>query len=125
MEATALRFARAARALAQSSRGQGLVAPSFTSPPRLPDVDRSLRRRRGGSVSVAVRIRGRPWLAVVSDMVEGVVAANRLTGPAADRCRRALWDALGGADLLPSVDAPEDAPEGPRGLPWPRLARVA
>ena len=47
-----------------------------------------------GGASVAVRLRNRPWAAVVADMVEGVVVANRLTGTEADRIRAVLWAAL-------------------------------
>jgi hypothetical protein len=110
MEATALRFAQTARAMAAPVRARGLLVPGFRSPPRLRDADRSLRRRPDGAVTVSVRIRGRPWHAVVSDMVEGVVAGNRLTGPDADGLRRELWNALDTARLLP---APEPAPARP------------
>ena len=41
-----------------------------------------------------MRVRGRPWLPVVSDMVEGIVAANGLVGPPADRARDVLWRAV-------------------------------
>jgi hypothetical protein len=34
------------------------------------------------------------WVAVLADMVEGVVVANRLRGPTADRAREALWAAV-------------------------------
>ena len=57
-------------------------------------VDRSVRRR-GDHAVVAVRLRGRPWVVVAADMVEGVIVANRLQGPAALRVRGALWSALG------------------------------
>jgi hypothetical protein len=93
--ATSLGFAAAARQLVAESRRLGLVAPGFRSPPRLPGVDRSLRRRRDGSASVSVRIRGRPMVAVLADMIEGVVATNRLRGPRADRTRSTLWEVVG------------------------------
>lgn len=86
MEGSALRFAAVARTLSEAARASGLSTPSFRSPPGLADVQRSLRRRRG-SVTVAVRLRQRPWPAVVADMVEGVVVANGLEGSAADRAR--------------------------------------
>ncbi|MFN0092557.1 MAG: hypothetical protein ACKVWR_20175 [Acidimicrobiales bacterium] len=91
MEATSLQFAGAVHLLAERSRGLGLVMPAFRSPPRLVGVERSLRRRSDGGATVAVRIRGRPWAAVLADMIEGVVAANRLAGAPADACRSALW----------------------------------
>jgi hypothetical protein len=93
--ATTARFALAARELAQAARAAGLMAPGFRSPPRLVGADRTLRTR-AGRVTVAIRVRGRPWLPVLSDMVEGVVAANGLVGPPADRARELLWMAVAG-----------------------------
>lgn len=90
MEPTSLRFARLARSLGQAALAQGLRAPTFRSPPRIPDVSRSIVRR-GPAVTVAVALRDRPWPAVVADMVEGVVATNRLTGVRADHVRAGLW----------------------------------
>lgn len=96
MEATSLRFVTVARALAAAARAEGLTPPAFRSPPRLVGVSRSICRRRDGGATVAVVLRSRPWAAVVADMVEGVVAANRLRGVAADRARTALWGSVGG-----------------------------
>ncbi|MEO5901724.1 MAG: hypothetical protein ABIR68_16580 [Ilumatobacteraceae bacterium] len=92
---SALDFAAAARALGQAARSRGLVAPSFRSPPRLHEVDRSLRRHADGGATIAVRTAQRAWPAVVSDMIEGVVVTNRLEPPAADRLRTELWNAAG------------------------------
>ena len=92
MEGTALHFAELARTLGVAARAQGLTMPAFRSPPRVAGAHRTVRRRVGG-VTVAVRLRGRPWPAVVADMVEGVVVANRLAGVAADHARAALWEA--------------------------------
>ena len=64
--------------------------PTFRSPPGISDVQRSIRRR-GGSATVAVVLRGRPWGAVLADMIEGIVAANRLDRTRADTIRAALW----------------------------------
>lgn len=89
-----LKFANAARALGDCARRRGLAVPAFRSPPRVPEVSRTLRRRADGSVSVAVEVRNRPFGAVVADMVEGIVVANHLTGADATRTRTALWEAL-------------------------------
>jgi len=94
MEATSIRFATAARTLGQLARSRGLVVPAFRSPPRLAGVERSIRRRADGGVAVAVRLRGRPWAAVLADMIEGVVVANGRTGIEADRLRAELWRAV-------------------------------
>lgn len=92
---SALDFASTARTLASEARRRGLVAPGFRSPPRLGGVHRSLRRYRAGGAMVAVQIKGRPWGAVVGDMIEGVIATNRLKPPVADKLRTELWQAVG------------------------------
>ena len=92
--ATTVDFAAAARALAREARRRKLVGPGFRCPPRLVGVDRSIRRRAGGAV-VSVRLRGRPWVAVLADMIEGVIVANDLAPPLADRVRAELWIAVG------------------------------
>jgi hypothetical protein len=100
VESPSLRFAEAVRSLGREARRIGVTMPAFRSPPRLDGVQRSLRRRTDGGAVIAVVVRGRPWPAVVADMIEGVVAANRLTGPAADRARAALWRAVGGEGVV-------------------------
>jgi hypothetical protein len=105
MEATSLRFATAARTLGRITRRRGLLVPGFRSPPRVADADRTVRRRGDGATMVAVRLRGRPWTAVVSDMVEGIVVANRLFGAEADATRRALWAGIESDGLLPAEPA--------------------
>ncbi len=93
-----LRFATMARLLADECRRHGVQAPDFRSPPGLLGADRTVRHRPGGQPAVvSVRLRSRPFAAVVADMVEGVVAANRLSGPQASRLRAALWSVAAGA----------------------------
>jgi hypothetical protein len=99
-----IEFAHTVRRLGRVARLLGLQVPGFRTPPRLAGVDRSLRRRAGGSPTVAVRLKGRPWTAVQADLVDGVIAANALTGHEADRARAALWAAI--ADGPPSVGVP-------------------
>ncbi len=86
-------FAGAARVLASQAHRHGLQPPGFRSPPRIVGVDRSLRRINNGVV-VSVLLRGRPFVAVLSDMIEGVVAANRLTGREAEIARTVLWQSV-------------------------------
>lgn len=93
--ATTIDFASAARTLTREARRRGLVAPSYRCPPRVVGLDRSIRRRPGvdaGAV-VAVRVAGRPIAAMLADMIEGVVVANELRAPHADRLRSELWTA--------------------------------
>lgn len=95
---SSLDLAGAVRVIGSAAKSMGLEAPGFRSPPRLVGVDRSIRRRRspsgGTSAVVSVRVKGRPWVAVLADMIEGVVAANRLAAPESDRVRTELWSLL-------------------------------
>jgi hypothetical protein len=108
-------FADGARAIGRAARTRGLTVPSFRTPPRLSGIDRSVRRTLTGSV-IAVRTRGRPWVAVAADMVEGVIVANSLKGADAVRVRGAMWSALGFAS---TATAP------PAAVPPPRTTSVA
>ncbi|MCY3577698.1 MAG: hypothetical protein OXH53_10335 [bacterium] len=91
-----LAFAEAARQLGMAARGQGLTVPSFRSPPREVGRRRTLARHSDGSVTVAVMVRNRHWVAVLADMIEGVVVANQMAGIAAEALRDQLWEALEG-----------------------------
>ena len=115
MQSSSLRFVRAVQALGAAARAEGLAVPGFRSPPRLRGVQRSIKRWPGGAM-VAVVVRGRPWPAVLADLVEGVVAANGLQGPAADSVRGGLWAALAADDpvaLEPRVAEPRTLEERP------------
>jgi hypothetical protein len=92
---SALDFANAARLIGREARRRGLVSPSYRSPPRIVGVDRSLRRYDKGVV-VSVQLKARPWMAVLGDMIEGVVVANLLQPPQSDRVRNELWQVVGG-----------------------------
>jgi hypothetical protein len=56
---------------------------------------RTIRRAEAGAAVVAVALRGRPADEVIRDMIDGIVAANRLQGPRAEEARRCLGDAVG------------------------------
>ena len=98
--ATTFQFARAARVLAGEARRAGLAVPSFRCPPRVAGVNRTVRRR-GSSAVVAIRIRDRPWVVVLGDLVEGIVVTNRLVGAEADAVRSRLWQAVEGEVSAP------------------------
>jgi hypothetical protein len=102
----ALRFAETARRLGASARASGLAVPAFRCPPRVAGARRTIRRYPGGTV-VSVRLRERPFDEVVSDMVEGVLVANRLSGEAALRLRTPLLEAAhNGTATVPPVPPP-------------------
>ncbi|MBM3658182.1 MAG: hypothetical protein FJW95_01570 [Actinobacteria bacterium] len=97
-------FATVARRLAEATRAAGLAVPAFRSPPRVPGAVRTLRRYPGGTV-VSVRLRDRPFDAVMTDMVEGVIVANRMGGEAALRARTYLAEAVSDLGIVPAPDA--------------------
>ena len=103
MEAGALLFSQAARRLGAATRAAGLVVPAFRCPPRVAGALRTIRRYPGGAV-VAVRLKGRPFPEVTADMVDGVIAVNRLDEAAAARLRPVLAEAV-----EPELDQPEAA----------------
>ncbi|MFM8856074.1 MAG: hypothetical protein ACKOI2_02475 [Actinomycetota bacterium] len=106
MEATTAEFAATARTLGRELRSRGLIAPGFRCPPRIVGVDRSLRRWEGGA-TVSIRVKSRPLTAVVADMIEGSVVANKLVSPRADRLRTELWEAI--SPILGTAGIPSPA----------------
>lgn len=90
-ELTSLRFAAVARRLSETARAAGADVPAFRSPPRAAGVHRSIRRERGGSATIAVSLRGRPGVAVIADMIDGVIAAAGLDPADSARVRDELW----------------------------------
>ena len=101
------RFVLTARALAIAARELGLNVPSFQSPPRSDGLDRSIKRQPDGDCVVAVRVRGRPFAAVVADAVEGIVVCNNLDAAAAATARDELWREIeGGHDAAAPVTGP-------------------
>ena len=94
----ATRFAEVARRLGSATHAVGLVVPAFRSPPRAPGALRSIRRYPGGAV-VSVRLRGRSFADVAADMVDGVLAANRVPDADAARLRDSLHAAVRGEAL--------------------------
>jgi len=77
--------------------------PGFRSPPRVVGAERTVRRRPDGGATVAVVLRDRPFVAVLADMIEGIIVANRLDGTAATRTRTALWEAVAGQQEAPAA----------------------
>lgn len=124
-ELSSLRFAAVARELGQAARHQGMEVPAFRSPPRSPGVRRAIRRERDGSTTVSVMLRGRPAVAVVADMIDGMVAAAQLTEVEAGAVRDELWAAVLPLVVVAPAPAGSGAPAaGPAAAvaPSPRIA---
>ena len=112
------RFAEAGRRLAAAATVMELRVPAFRTPPRVAGLDRTIRRGADGSTLVSVRSRGRPWPAVLADMIEGMVVANGLDPPEVALVRNELWRATEG------IDSAEPAPAESLELPLPQNAEV-
>jgi len=106
-ELPAIRFADAARRLGAAAHEAGLSVPAFRSPPRVPEAARTIRRYPAGAV-VSVRLRGRPFAEVIPDMVDGVLAANRVSPVDAPRLRALLTTALS-SDPAPELSTAKAA----------------
>ncbi len=92
VESQSVLFGEAARSLANRARSLGLTTPVFKSPPRIVGVTRTIRQRPDGQAVVSVAFRGRPWNAVLADMIEGVLRVNEIAGSSASRTRDDLWE---------------------------------
>ncbi len=117
MQSTSVRFAATARILVKALRTLDLRVPGFRSPPRVAGSDRTVRWGPDGNATISVALRDRPWLAVVADMIDGVVVANHLEGADAQQCRSTLWAAVEAADgtvWSSSAGAPPPAPTSDR-----------
>jgi len=94
MESPSLQFAAAVRTLSAAARARRLVVPGFRTPPKVPGAERTVRRRADGGATVAVVVKGRPFQAVIADLIEGIVVTNSLVGSEATRVRTHLWEAV-------------------------------
>ena len=92
-EAPSMRFAVAARVIVEACRAEGIGVPAFRTPPKTQGIDRAIRRSELGSI-VSVRIIGRPFLAVIADLVEGDVISNQFVGRQASSLRNVLWSQI-------------------------------
>ena len=80
-------FAEVVRQLMMATAAAGLRMPGFVSPPRTKGARRTIKWLAEDRALVAVR---RDTDAVVAAMIDGVVAANRLSGSEAQDAARKL-----------------------------------
>lgn len=92
MESSSLHFTATARTLGTAARRHDLIVPGFRTPPKLIGAERTIRRHPSGGATISVVVRGRPFQAVIADMIEGIIVTNGLTGAAATRLRTELWE---------------------------------
>lgn len=91
--ATALEFTKIARLLGDAARAQQLTVPAFRSKYTNQRERRVIRRHAHGDV-VAVEIH-QDLHPLARDLIDGIVAVNRLTDPEhVEIVRNALWASL-------------------------------
>ena len=83
-------FAAVVKQLGRVAAAAGLRMPGFVSPPRTRSATRTIKWLTGDRALVAVRRSDRAAAEVVDDMIDGVVAANRLSGSEAQDAARKL-----------------------------------
>lgn len=96
---SSLEFTVLARALNAAARTAGLPpAVAWRSPPAVPGVTRTLRRRPDGGAIVAIAFHDRPVDAVAGDMLTGLLRSHGLnaTGEVGRQLRAAVLDTLEG-----------------------------
>lgn len=71
-------FSELVASLAVWARGKGLRVPGIQSPPRVPGVERVVRRAGGEVRTIAVAVRGRRRADVATDVVSGILVANSI-----------------------------------------------
>ena len=123
-ELSSLRFAAVARRLSETARSAGAEVPAFRSPPRVSGAKRSIRRDRDGSATVSVALRGRPGVAVIADMIDGVIAAGTLSPAEAASVRDELWSAAARLLVAEADSEAEVAAKASAQAPTPRGASV-
>ena len=96
-ESVSIQFSITVRTLGRIANQLGYVTPQFRCPPPSAQYQRSVRRNHD-DLSISIVIRGRPWLAVLADIVEGFVIANAKLGQDSE-IRNILWDTIGCNDL--------------------------
>lgn len=97
------------------------MVPAFRSPPRVAGAARTIRHLGDGAV-VAVQLRGRDAAAVATDMIEGIVVANRLDVARAEPVRRRLAQAVAPIEVdLVAIESAESG-AGPNLTPHARVA---
>ena len=101
-ESISIQFSIAVRTLGRIADQLGYRIPQFRCPPPSAKYQRSVRKTGEENLSISIVIRGRPWLAILADIVEGVVIANTQSGQDSE-LRNILWDCIS-TNALQKID---------------------
>lgn len=96
-ESVSIQFSITIRTLGRIAHQLGYQTPQFRCPPPSAKYQRSVRRNND-VLSISIVIRGRPWLAVLADIVEGFVLANAKLVQDSE-IRNILWDCIASNNL--------------------------
>ena len=101
-ESISIKFSIAVRTLGRIADQLGYRIPQFRCPPPSAKYQRSVRKTGDENLSISIVIRGRPWLAILADIVEGFVIANIQSGQDSE-IRNILWDCIS-TNALQKID---------------------
>ena len=101
-ESISIQFSIAVRTLGRIADRLGYRIPQFRCPPPSAKYQRSVRKTGDENLSISIVIRGRPWLAILADIVEGFVIANTQSGQDSE-IRNILWDCIS-TNALQKID---------------------
>ena len=101
-ESISIQFSIAVRTLGRIADQLGYRIPQVRGPPPSAKYQRSVRKTGDENLSISIVIRGRPWLAILADIVEGFVIANTQSGQDSE-IRNILWDCIS-TNALQKID---------------------
>ena len=101
-ESISIQFSIAVRTLGRIADQLGYRIPKFRCPNPSAKYQRSGRKTGDENLSISIVIRGRPWLAILADIVEGFVIANTQSGQDSE-IRNILWDCIS-TNALQKID---------------------
>lgn len=97
-ESYSVNFVSVVRTLGRIANQREFISPSFRCPPPSAKFQRSMRNLGEGEITISIVIRERPWLAVLADIVEGFVIANKSLERESE-LRNLLWDSIASNNL--------------------------
>ena len=101
-ESISIQVTKADRTLGRIADQLGYRIPPFRCPPPSAKYQRSVRKTGEENLSISIVIRGRPWLAILADIVEWFVIAKTQSWQDSE-IRNILWNCIS-TNALQKID---------------------
>ena len=92
-ESYSIKFVKVVRTLERIANQRGFNVPTFRSPPPTAKFQRTVKKQPDKKLIISIVVRERPWLAVLADIIEGFVLANKPSNRESE-LRDLLWDSI-------------------------------